>query len=177
MTNRLREALVALGLATSAQVSEWLAPSLGMLISAPTLLRRLRAVACPPPKPVHILAKSPRDRQMSRLPSLGARCRAPIAAPAMRPFERSISRPSLKPRDCSPSAPVPADGTEVSGLRVLSGAKPAPVSRKHSRSLQATRLTFFEDEPISAQCHHKAPHVRPTAPLVSTNYDVVGFAR
>src|SRR5207249_1570499 len=35
MTNRLREALVALGLATSAQVSERLAPSQGMLISAP----------------------------------------------------------------------------------------------------------------------------------------------
>ena len=55
MTNRLREALVALGLATSAQVSERLAPSLGMLVSAPTLLRRLRAVACPPPKSVRIL--------------------------------------------------------------------------------------------------------------------------
>jgi hypothetical protein len=49
MTNRLREALVALGLATSAQVSERLAPKLGMLVSAPTLLRRLRVVACPPP--------------------------------------------------------------------------------------------------------------------------------
>jgi transposase len=55
MTNRLREALVALGLATSAEVSERLAPSLGMLISAPTLLRRLRVVACPPPQSVRIL--------------------------------------------------------------------------------------------------------------------------
>src|SRR2546423_11627063 len=55
MTNRLREALVALGLATSAQVSERLAPSQGMLVSAPTLLRRFRAVACPPPKSVRIL--------------------------------------------------------------------------------------------------------------------------
>jgi transposase len=55
MTNRLREALVALGLATSAQVSERLAPQLSMLVSAPTLLRRLRAVACPPPKSVRIL--------------------------------------------------------------------------------------------------------------------------
>src|SRR5437764_10787644 len=55
MTNRLREALVALALATSAQVSERLAPSQGMLVSAPTLLRRLRAVACPPPKSVRIL--------------------------------------------------------------------------------------------------------------------------
>src|SRR5438270_9867256 len=55
MTNRLREALVALGLTTSAQVSERLAPSLGMLVSAPTLLRRLRAVACPPPTSVRIL--------------------------------------------------------------------------------------------------------------------------
>jgi transposase len=55
MTNRLREALVALGLATSAEVSERLAPSLGMLISAPTLLRRLRVVACPPPQSVRVL--------------------------------------------------------------------------------------------------------------------------
>lgn len=47
MTNRLREALIALGLATSAQVSERLAPKLAMRVSAPTLLRRLRAVDCP----------------------------------------------------------------------------------------------------------------------------------
>jgi len=55
ITNRLREALVALGLATSTQVSERLAPSLGMSISAPTLLRRLRRVDCPPPTSVRIL--------------------------------------------------------------------------------------------------------------------------
>src|SRR5947209_11742072 len=54
-TNRLREALVALGLATSAEVSERLAPALGMLVSASTLLRRLREVACPPPLSVRIL--------------------------------------------------------------------------------------------------------------------------
>jgi len=47
--------LPALGLATSAEVSERVAPSLGMLVSAPTLLRRLRAVACPPPTSVRIL--------------------------------------------------------------------------------------------------------------------------
>jgi transposase len=55
MTNRLRDTLVALGLATSAEVSERLAPLLGMLVSAPILLRRLREVACPPPKTVRIL--------------------------------------------------------------------------------------------------------------------------
>src|SRR5947209_18674497 len=55
MTNRLRDALVALALATSAEVSERLAPQLSMLVSAPTLLRRLRTVACPPPKSVRIL--------------------------------------------------------------------------------------------------------------------------
>src|SRR6266496_1493717 len=54
-TNRLREALVALGLATSAEVSERLAPALGMLVSASTLLRRLREVACPSPLSVRIL--------------------------------------------------------------------------------------------------------------------------
>src|SRR5438876_4318366 len=55
MTNRLRAALVALGLATSAEVSERLAPSLGMMVSASTLLRRLREVVCPPPMSVRIL--------------------------------------------------------------------------------------------------------------------------
>ncbi len=55
MSNRLREALIALGLATSAQVIERLAPSLGMSVSAPTLLRRLREVSCPPPETVRIL--------------------------------------------------------------------------------------------------------------------------
>src|SRR5215471_12845667 len=45
MTNRLRAALLALGLATGAQVSERLVPSLGMQVSAPTLLRHLRLVA------------------------------------------------------------------------------------------------------------------------------------
>jgi len=55
MTNRLREALVALGLATSAEASERLAPSLGMITSATTLLRRLRVIACPPPQSVRIL--------------------------------------------------------------------------------------------------------------------------
>src|SRR2546430_4987168 len=54
-THRLREAVVALGLATSAEVSERLAPALGMLVSASTLLRRLREVACPPPSSVRIL--------------------------------------------------------------------------------------------------------------------------
>ena len=55
MTNRLREALLALGLATSAQVSERLVPSLGMQVSASTLLRHLRLVGCPPPSSVRIL--------------------------------------------------------------------------------------------------------------------------
>src|SRR5438128_371896 len=55
ITHRLRDALVALGLATSAQVNERLAPKLGMIVSAPTLLRRLRAVDCPPPTSVRIL--------------------------------------------------------------------------------------------------------------------------
>src|SRR6266702_2164247 len=55
ITHRLRKALVALGLATSAEVSERVAPSLGMLVSAPTLLRRLRTVSCPPPMSVRIL--------------------------------------------------------------------------------------------------------------------------
>src|SRR5438128_820353 len=47
--------LPALGLATSAEVSERVAPSLGMMVSAPTLLRRLRTVSCPPPTSVRIL--------------------------------------------------------------------------------------------------------------------------
>ena len=48
VTNRLLAALQALGLATSAQVSERLAPRLGMTVAAPTLLRCVRTIPDPP---------------------------------------------------------------------------------------------------------------------------------
>lgn len=44
VSNRLLEELKAIGLAASAEVSERLAPRLGMTIKAPTLLRYLRAI-------------------------------------------------------------------------------------------------------------------------------------
>jgi transposase len=46
-SNRLREELQALGLAASAEVSERLAPRLGMQVKAPTLLRYLRTIPDP----------------------------------------------------------------------------------------------------------------------------------
>ena len=52
MTNRLREALVALGMTTGGESGERLAPKLGMRVSAPTLLRHLRRVGLPLPEPV-----------------------------------------------------------------------------------------------------------------------------
>jgi transposase len=55
ITHRLRAALVALGLATSAHVSERVAPKLAMRVSAPSLLRYLRTVNYPPPASVRIL--------------------------------------------------------------------------------------------------------------------------
>ena len=55
MTNRLLEALQALGFATCGEVGERLAPKLGMGVSGPTFLRRVRAVCVPPPKSVRIL--------------------------------------------------------------------------------------------------------------------------
>jgi len=55
MTNRLLEALQTLGFATCGEVGERLAPKLGMDISGPTLLRRMRAVSIPPPASVRIL--------------------------------------------------------------------------------------------------------------------------
>ncbi len=55
ITNRLRDALVALGLATSAEVCTRLAPKLGLQVSAPTLLRSLRTVSCASPTSVRIL--------------------------------------------------------------------------------------------------------------------------
>jgi transposase len=55
ITNRLREALNALGLATSAQVCARLAPKLGLQVSTSTLLRSLRAISCAPPTSVRIL--------------------------------------------------------------------------------------------------------------------------
>jgi hypothetical protein len=44
VSNRLLEELKAIGLAASAEVSERLAPRLGMTINAPTLLRYLRTL-------------------------------------------------------------------------------------------------------------------------------------
>jgi transposase len=55
MTNRLSEALQTLGFATCGELGERLAPKLGMQVSGPTLLRRMRARACPEPSSVRIL--------------------------------------------------------------------------------------------------------------------------
>jgi len=55
MTNRLSEALQTLGFATCGELGERLAPKLGMQVSGPTLLRRMRARACPEPSSVCIL--------------------------------------------------------------------------------------------------------------------------
>jgi len=55
MTNRLSEALQTLGFATCGEVGERLTPKLGMCVSGPTLLRRMRAVSIPPPCSVRVL--------------------------------------------------------------------------------------------------------------------------
>jgi transposase len=55
MTNRLSEALQALGFATCGELGERLAPKLGMQVSAPTLLRRMRTRSYTPPSSVRIL--------------------------------------------------------------------------------------------------------------------------
>src|SRR5258708_1819244 len=55
MTNRLSEALQTLGFATCGEAGERLAPRLGMQVSGPTLLRRMRTRACPEPSSVRIL--------------------------------------------------------------------------------------------------------------------------
>jgi transposase len=55
VSNRLLEELKAVGLSASAEVSERLAPRLGMKVKAPTLLRYLRTIPPPPDAPVHVL--------------------------------------------------------------------------------------------------------------------------
>ena len=55
LTTRLREALVALGFATSGEVASRLAPRLGMQVAPTTLLRRARAVALASSGPVRVL--------------------------------------------------------------------------------------------------------------------------
>src|SRR5712692_130640 len=55
VSNRLLEELKALGLAASAEVSERLAPRLGMQVKAPTLLRYLRAIPSPSDTPVRVV--------------------------------------------------------------------------------------------------------------------------
>ncbi len=51
VSNRLLEELKAIGLSASAEVSERLAPRLGMKVQAPTLLRYLRSIS---PLPMHL---------------------------------------------------------------------------------------------------------------------------
>src|SRR2546428_3567257 len=55
LTNRLRDALVALGLATCGELTSRLAPKLGMRVKPTTILRRLRAVPISPVGTVRIL--------------------------------------------------------------------------------------------------------------------------
>jgi transposase len=55
MTNRLSEVLQTLGFATCGELGERLTPKLGMQISGPTLLRRMRTRSCPAPSSVRIL--------------------------------------------------------------------------------------------------------------------------
>ncbi len=55
VSNRLLEELKAIGLAASAEVSERLAPRLGMKVKAPTLLCYLRSISPPPEAPVRVL--------------------------------------------------------------------------------------------------------------------------
>jgi Transposase len=55
ITNRLRDVLIALGLATRAEVCVRLAPKLGLQVSAPTLLRSLRTVSYASPTSVRVL--------------------------------------------------------------------------------------------------------------------------
>ena len=55
MTNRLSETLQTLGFATCGELGERLAPKLGMQVSGPTLLRRMRTRSCPAPSSVRIL--------------------------------------------------------------------------------------------------------------------------
>ncbi len=55
VSNRLLEELKAIGLAASAEVSERLAPRLGMQVKAPTLLRYLRTIPPPSDIPVRVL--------------------------------------------------------------------------------------------------------------------------
>ena len=55
ISNRLLEELKAIGLSASAEVSERLAPRLGMKVKAPTLLRYLRSISPSSDAPVRVL--------------------------------------------------------------------------------------------------------------------------
>jgi Transposase len=55
ISDRLLQELQALGLSASAEVSERLAPRLGMQVKAPTLLRYLRTIPAPSEVPVRVL--------------------------------------------------------------------------------------------------------------------------
>jgi zinc-finger of transposase IS204/IS1001/IS1096/IS1165 len=64
MTNRLAEALQALGFATCGELGERLTPKLGMQVSGPTLLWHMRTCSYTPPASVSILGT--RDQRLLR---------------------------------------------------------------------------------------------------------------
>src|SRR5260370_17554050 len=55
MTNRLSEVLQTLGFATCGELGERFAPKLGMQVSGPTLLRRMRTCSYTPPASLSLL--------------------------------------------------------------------------------------------------------------------------
>jgi hypothetical protein len=90
MTNRLRDALVALGLATSGELTSRLAPELGMTVKPTTLLRQVRAVPISPVGRVRILG----------VDDFGATRK--VAGVAVRTLERRIL-PGVLPSSAEPS--------------------------------------------------------------------------
>jgi transposase len=174
VTNRLLAALQALGLATSAQVSERLAPRLGMKVAAPTLLRCVRTIPDPPTAPVQMVGID--DWSLRRSQSYGTilvdlQSHRPIelladrTAAAVLPWLKAHPDIDVVSRDRASAYADAAHKALPDAIQVADRFHVLKNLREHlQRFLERKRasLPFVEDTPLNKEPGLKAGSVTPT---------------
>ncbi len=174
VTNRLLAALQALGLATSAQVSERLAPRLGMKVAAPTLLRCVRTIPDPPTAAVQMVGID--DWSLRRSQSYGTilvdlQSHRPIelladrTAAAVLPWLKAHPDIDVVSRDRASAYADAAHKALPDAIQVADRFHVLKNLREHlQRFLERKRasLPFVEDTPLNKEPGLKAGSVPPT---------------
>lgn len=174
ISNRLLEELKAIGLAASAEVSERLAPRLGMKVKAPTLLRYLRAIPDAPVTEVTKLGMD--DFALRRADSYGTilinlETRRPLellpdrTAEAVKPWLARHPEIQLVSRDRASAFADAVSQVLPHATQVADRYHLVQNLREHlQRLLDRTRscLPFVEDTPLTRQEPDQREHVDPS---------------